>query len=108
MSTPCIKANLLFSRNHRSFPSEEQGKLLLSSKRLFLAVAGGLRVPRFVHVLRDLVSDIPQLAIEHMLLPLLKDFHRGAHGADHPTSDDALCQLEVVIAEELDTFIEIQ
>ncbi len=43
-----------------------------------------------------------------MLHALVQDFYRGAHGADDSAADDALGQLEMVKAEEVDSFIEIE
>src|SRR5215469_8561412 len=60
------------------------------------------------NIRRDLVSDVPDLAISHVLHALLKDLHRRSAGADDATSNDALRQLEMVEAESLHALVEIQ
>src|SRR5438094_534759 len=71
-------------------------------------VAGGGLLHFFVDEAGDLVADVPELLIEDVLLPLFQDFNRSAHGADDAAADDALGQLEVVKAEKLHTFVEIE
>src|SRR5271170_1423575 len=56
----------------------------------------------------DLVADIPQILVEQALHSLLQDFYGRPHGADNPASDDALGELEVVEAENLHAFVEVQ
>src|SRR5215472_10617112 len=60
------------------------------------------------NIRRDLVSDVPDLAIGQVLHALLKDLHRRSAGADHATTNDALRQLEMVKAEGLHAFVEIE
>ena len=55
----------------------------------------------------DLVANLPQVFVEEVLMALVQDFDRGAHGADDAASDDALGEFEVAEAEELNAFVEI-
>jgi len=43
-----------------------------------------------------------------MFHTLMEDFDRSPHGTDHPSSDNALCQLEMMETEQVHTFIEIK
>ena len=56
---------------------------------------------------RDLVAHVPQVFVEPMLHALLEDFDWRAHGSNHPTANDALRQFQMVKAEDLHPFIEI-
>ena len=56
----------------------------------------------------DLVANVPELFVEKMFHPLVKDFDRCAHSADHSPADDSLSQFQVMIAKQLDAFVEIQ
>ena len=59
-------------------------------------------------LLRDVVAHIPKLFVKQVFHALVEDLDRGSHGTDHPTSDDALRQLQVMEAEQVHAFIEIE
>ena len=56
----------------------------------------------------DAVADVPQIFVEEVFHALVQDFYRGAHGADDPSADDSLGQLEMVKAEEVNPLVEIE
>ena len=59
-------------------------------------------------LLRDVVAHIPKLFVEQMLHALVENLDRGSHGTDHSASDDSLRQLQVMEAEQVHAFIEIE
>jgi len=56
----------------------------------------------------DLVAHVPEIFVEPAFHALLQDFHGRSHGADDPASDDAFGELEMVEAEQLHAFIEVE
>ena len=56
----------------------------------------------------DLVSHVPKIFVEPAFHALLQDFDRRSHGADDAAADDTLGKLEMVKAEDLHPFIEVQ
>ena len=56
----------------------------------------------------DLVADVPQIFVEPAFHALLQDLHGRSHGTDDPASDDAFGKLEMVEAEQLHAFVEIE
>src|ERR1035441_5522601 len=57
---------------------------------------------------RNLVAYVPKILVEPAFHALLQHFHGRSHGADHVASDDAFGELEMVEAEQLHAFVEIQ
>ena len=58
-----------------------------------------------IHVLRDLVANVPQRLVQRIFHALLQHLDGRSHGADHAASDDALRQLQVGVTEKLDAFV---
>src|ERR671925_675216 len=71
-------------------------------------MSGGGLLHLLIDEAGDLVAHVPECFIEDMLLPLLQHFDGRAHGADDAAANNALRQLEMVIAEELHALIEIE
>jgi hypothetical protein len=57
---------------------------------------------------RDAVADVPEVFVEEVLHALVEDFDWGAHRTYYPAADDPLSQFQVVEAEEVDAFVEIE
>src|SRR5919197_279990 len=72
------------------------------------AVPGGFPLQLGIFPGCDLVPQVPQWLVKEMFLTLLQDLDRRAHGSHYVASDDALRQLEVMVAEELYALIEVQ
>src|SRR5215831_2498253 len=53
------------------------------------------------------VAHVPELPESHELHALLEDLHGRSPGSDHAAADDALRQLEMQKAEELQLFVKI-
>src|SRR5271167_4583551 len=58
-----------------------------------------------VYVLGDFVAHIPKRPIQGKLHALLQYLDGCSHGPDHTTADDALRQLKMGVAEELDVLV---
>src|ERR1700694_292858 len=56
----------------------------------------------------DLVTDVPQILVEAAFHSLLQNFHGRSHGADDAPSDDSFGELEMVEAEQLHAFVEVE
>ncbi len=63
---------------------------------------------RLIRSSSDLVPHVPEILIEPAFHSLLQNFHRSSHGANHPSSDDAFGEFEMVEAEELHAFVEVE
>src|ERR671922_469035 len=83
-----------------SSASSENGRLVLALNAAFL---GG-----FICLGGDLVANVPEILIEEMLHPLMQNFDRSSHGADHPSPNDPLREFQMVETEEVHAFVEIQ
>lgn len=57
---------------------------------------------------RNLVAHIPKLFVEKMLHTLVQHFDRRAHCAHHASADDSLRQLQMMEAEQVNPFVEIE
>ncbi len=62
---------------------------------------------RFVRIFSDFVSQIPELPVGYILHALLQNLYRRSHGPEHTGAYDALCEFQVMEAEKLQPFIEI-
>src|SRR4029077_9470563 len=56
----------------------------------------------------DAVANVPQVFAERVLQSLVQALYRGAHGADSSAANDALRQLEVVKAKQVDAFVKVE
>src|ERR1700730_717684 len=56
----------------------------------------------------DLVAHVPQILVEPAFHSLLQNFHGRPHGADNAPSDDSFGELEMVKAEQLHPFVEVE
>src|SRR6266853_3405237 len=56
----------------------------------------------------DLVAHVPQILVEPAFHSLLQNFHRRSHGSDDAPSDDSFGELEMVEAEQLHAFVEVE
>src|SRR6266853_1949296 len=55
-----------------------------------------------------LVPHVPQILVEPAFHSLLQNFHGRSHGADNAPSDDSFGELEMVEAEQLHAFVEVE
>ena len=56
----------------------------------------------------DLIPHVPEIFIEKMFHPLMKHLNRRTHRANHASTDDSLCKLEVMKAKKMYALIKIQ
>src|ERR1051326_82678 len=57
---------------------------------------------------RDLVTHVPKLLEEYVLLALAQQFNRDSTSADDAAADDALSQLQVMVAKNLHPLVEVE
>jgi hypothetical protein len=57
---------------------------------------------------RDLVAQVPQVAVESVLHALLQHFHGCAHSANHAPANNPLCEFQMVKPEQLHAFVKIE
>ena len=85
----------LFDERRYNYSQTAHGLILLSRWRL--PIGGG-----------DLVAHVPEIFVEPAFHSLLQDLHRRPHGADDAASDDSFGELEMVEAEKLHAFVEVE
>src|SRR5271154_3385624 len=56
----------------------------------------------------NLVAYVPEIFVEPAFHALLKNFHRRSHGADDVASNHPLSELQMMEAEKLHAFVEVE
>lgn len=56
----------------------------------------------------DLVAHIPEIFVEKVLHPLMKNLDGRTHGANHTAANDSLRQFEMMKAEEVNALVKIE
>src|SRR5579863_5593048 len=62
----------------------------------------------FVGLRCYVIANIPKLFVEKMLHPLMKNFHGRSHRSNNAATDDPLRQLQVMKAEQMYAFVEVE
>ena len=57
---------------------------------------------------RDLVPHVPEIFVEQVFHPLMKNFDWSTHRAYYAAADDSLCQFEMMKTEQVDALVKIE